>query len=346
LFEKLPENRDVEIEWQQKVKEILKELGRKNLVFIKKDSKDKTIKGSDKREELNKQLDNAKKRYRNYIIGTTQEGMKKCHAVDGYSKGIMSGCYDDTVFRLDPSFLGVDESKDESLLVLSSDEYTHLGEYLKKQKKSLRKMDGIFKVKNSLEMKVEEAAAKYKILEIIKSGKCVRFSYKSPKENKESVVSIKPKYINYNADTGFMYIVDWAGYKYRFDRIWGLSFEKCFETFDDESKLDVKPILSQETIDVKVIIRKREDPVKGRYEGLINKIKEDVRRRNMDPDYNVEEHFSETDEAYIYEDQILANERGEFKSWVYSYGSSMVVVEPRDLRDEIVASYKARLDYY
>nr|MCR5105437.1 WYL domain-containing protein [Eubacterium sp.] len=77
-----------------------------------------------------------------------------------------------------------------------------------------------------------------------------------------------------------------------------------------------------------------------------SKIKEDVRKRNMNPDYDVDEYFSENEKEYVYTDKILESNLGELKSWIYSYGSSMVVEKPETLRKQIIESYQKRKDYY
>ena len=94
-------------------------------------------------------------------------------------------------------------------------------------------------------------------------------------------------------------------------------------------------------VDVVIDIPKRDG-----YDGLILKIKEDVGRRTMNPDYKVDEHFSEEADRYVYRDKIDENDYGTIKSWIYSYGSSMVVEKPKELRQQVIESYKTRRSYY
>ncbi len=296
------------------------------------------LKGIGVSEEKKKELRNKIKQITTRIAGTSEEGLKKGRNKDGSPYGILSGLYDDTVFKADASIFGIKDYDGESLLVLPTDEYSHLVEFLKTQGKELSKMDGLFKVKNSLEMKEIEAEAKYNVQSFIKEGKSIKFCYKTREDKIPRLVKIKPTWINYNADSGFLYIVDSYGYKYRFDRIDNL---KAIKELDEGEEIDKKTPLKHNIVNVKILIRK-----KPGFNNLINKIKADVIRRNMDPAYNVEEHFTENDTEYIYIDQILDTDLGDLKSWIYSYGSSMVVLEPTRLRMEIIDSYKERQNYY
>ena len=288
-------------------------------------------------EKIIKSIENAKIRILRRIKGTTESGARKGIHKDGEKYGLLSGLYDDSKFLIDAIYLDYDNDIGEYMLVLSSEEYTHLNEFLSKQGTPLHKMDGIFKVKNSLDIIQRESVLKYDILDKIRDGAGIKFEYTNKKTGVTDWVKIKPKWINYNSDTGFMYIVDSDDYKYKVDRIKGL---KIYDLQKGE-EVDKKPKLKKEWVNVVIHIPKIEG-----YDNLINKIKDDVRRRNMDPSYNVDEHFSEEDDKYIYKDRIEKGEIGSFKSWIYSYGSSFVVMKPNDLRQQIIDSYKARAEYY
>lgn len=298
------------------------------------------LQGAEKDEnwgKIIKSLENAKIRILRRIKGATESGARKGMHKDGEKYGILSGLYDDTKFVLEDSFLNYDKESGEYMLALSSEEYTHLNEFLVKQGTPLQKMDGLFKVKNSLEIIQREAVLKYDVLDRIKDGTCIKFEYTNKKTGSTDWVKIKPKWINYNSDTGFMYIVDADGYKYKADRIKGL---KIYDLEKGE-KVDKKPKIKKEWVEVVIYIPKIEG-----YDNLIYKIKDDVRRRNMDPSYNVDDHFSEDADKYIYRDRIEKGDMGNFKSWIYSYGSSFIVMEPKDLRQQVIDSYKARAEYY
>ena len=279
---------------------------------------------------------NVRKQIRRKIEGTTEEGLRKGKYKDGTRYGIKSGLFDNTHFILNDTYMNCSVSAlDEYMLVLTGDEYTHLEEFLLTKDIKLSSMDSLFKVKNSIEMTVEDAGLKYSIIDRIQDGKGIRFLYKGKDDGTYRTVRVVPEKICYNADSGFMYLIDSDGYNYRFDRI---KDRKIYDLSKDEEP-DTKKKISRETFDVKVVIRKKEG-----YDNLIAKIKEDVKRRNTDLEYNVEEHFTEETDCYIYTDTL--DEEGRFKSWIYSYGSSVVVEEPKWLRDKIVESYKVRAGYY
>ena len=288
-------------------------------------------------EKLIKSLENAKTRILRRIKGTTESGVRKGMHKDGEKYGLLSGLYDDTKFNINAKFLDYDNDMSEYMLALSSEEYTHLNEILEKQGKTLQKMDGLFKVKNSLEIIQPETDVTFDVLDKINEGKCIKFEYTNKKKGTTDWVKIKPEWINYNSDTGFMYIVDADGYKYKVDRIKGL------RVYDLEAgeKVDKKPKIKKEWVDVVIHIPKIEG-----YDNLIYKIKDDVRKRNMDPSYNVDDHFSEDESKYIYRDRIEKGDMGNFKSWIYSYGSSFIVMEPKNLRQQVIDSYKASAEYY
>ena len=288
-------------------------------------------------EKLIKNIENAKIRILRRIKGTTENGVRKGRNKDGEKYGILSGLYDDIKFILEDSYLGYDRECGEYMLALSSEEYTHLNEFLIKQGTPLKKMDGLFKVKNSLEIIQRESIFKYDVLEKIKSGKCIKFEYTNKKTGLTDWVKIEPKWINYNSDTGFMYLVDSDDYKYKVDRIKGL---KIYDLEKGEV-IDKKTKIEKKLVTVIIHIPKIEG-----YDNLIYKIKEDVKRRNMDPSYKVDDHFFDDGDRFVYCDRIDESELGAMKSWIYSYGSSMVVVEPLKLRKEIIDSYRKRLEYY
>ena len=50
------------------------------------------------------------------------------------------------------------------------------------------------------------------------------------------------------------------------------------------------------------------------------------------------------DGYYIYEDDIIGQEK--FRAWIRSYGSSVVVLEPREIREKVLESVRERLKMY
>ena len=271
------------------------------------------------------------------IKGTTEKGINMGKTKDGSGYGISSGAYDDTRFTVNRSFLNYSEAlcdDEEYMLVLSGDDYSHLDEFLLSRGKNLKKMDSLFRVKNSIEMTKSDAGLKYDLMKAIQFGECIKFRYKDSKVETYEIKKVKPVKVCYNSDSGFMYLIDSDNYSYRFDRIEG----RTFSYLGKSEQIDKKEKVYDKMIDVKVLI-----PKKDGYNNLIDKIKEDVTRRSPDINYNPEEHFIEEPDRYIYIDRV--KEAG-FQNWVYSYGYSMVVEEPADIRKKIIESYKARAEYY
>ena len=322
VYDGIPEDFDIDGAWKKVVLKLFSKKGKEEEVDTK---------------ALLKNIDNARVRMMRRIKGTTETGEKKGRNKDGERYGILSGKYDDTNFILNDRHLNYDGENGEIMLPLSGEEYTHLNAFLEKNGNSLQKMDGLFKVKNGLDIKKDETELKYNILKKIQENKSIKFEYNNRTKGKLEWVKIQPKWINYNADTGFMYIVDSDEYSYRVDRIKGM------EIYDLEAgeEIDKKKKLTKKMVDVVIDIPKSEG-----YDGLIFKIKEEARRRNMDPKYNVEDHFTEEEGKYVYKDKIAENDLGSFKSWVYSYGRSMIVIAPASLRKEVYKSYQERAKYY
>ena len=70
---------------------------------------------------------------------------------------------------------------------------------------------------------------------------------------------------------------------------------------------------------------------------ILNKIKADVERRESK---NI---YPDGDYSY-YEDDIIG--MNAFRSWLYQYGSSVVVLEPKELAQEVYRSAQRRLKNY
>ena len=78
--------------------------------------------------------------------------------------------------------------------------------------------------------------------------------------------------------------------------------------------------------------------IKGSTQNLIRKIKNDVRHREGIGS------FYEKDGEYYYEDDIIG--MSEFKRWLRSYGSSILVIEPNTLREDMIKTADYVLEYY
>ncbi|AQS08848.1 hypothetical protein CLOBY_09630 [Clostridium saccharobutylicum] len=67
------------------------------------------------------------------------------------------------------------------------------------------------------------------------------------------------------------------------------------------------------------------------------KVKRDLQRR-------IYKTIEEYDDYFIYSDEVIGI--NSFKQWLRSFGSSAIVLEPKELRDEIVEAVKKALRYY
>ncbi|MNN57389.1 hypothetical protein D3C81_1723760 [compost metagenome] len=68
-----------------------------------------------------------------------------------------------------------------------------------------------------------------------------------------------------------------------------------------------------------------------------NKIKRDLK-------YRKNKILEEYDGFFLYEDIVIGI--NSFRAWIRSYGSSAIVLEPKELRDSILDSAKKCLEYY
>ena len=73
-------------------------------------------------------------------------------------------------------------------------------------------------------------------------------------------------------------------------------------------------------------------------QNIISKIKRDTSLRSET------RKFYQDSDNYYYEDDIIG--LGEFQRWVRSYGSSVIVIEPESLRNEITERAIQTLDLY
>lgn len=67
------------------------------------------------------------------------------------------------------------------------------------------------------------------------------------------------------------------------------------------------------------------------------KVKRDLQRR-------IYKTIEEYDDYFIYSDEVIGI--NSFKQWLRSFGSSAIVLEPKELRDEIIEAVKKALRYY
>ena len=147
---------------------------------------------------------------------------------------------------------------------------------------------------------------------------------------------IKPLQLVHNAMDDFYYVVTIKEnqlFPLRLDRI--LSYEIMEENIviDDLSLLDMIPHIWGMEMGEKVHVK-----IKILNEARVQaKVRRDLVSRTKGV-------WTQKGDALYFEDDVIGINN--FRSWVNGYGSSVLVVEPKSLREQIIESAKKRLEYY
>ena len=254
----------------------------------------------------------------------------------------LEACSDDIDDIIDP--LTVDKDMEIYLsgyynskvdLVLDSDEWTLLNDLLDDKLDSGIEKSKVCLFKNSLNAFPDKYVEWMNALnEAIEAGSSVRFMYKD-RYDKLGEVKTRPVKLIHAVDDNLIYLVGHNGYFYRFDRI-AEEIKNCKESFELRDDIDYTLYEkmwgaenAKNPVHVKVKIYKEA--------GVPRRVLDDLGAR-------ADGHITEFDDYIIYEDDVIGINK--FKSWVYGYGKSMVVLEPQKLRDEIIDSIKKRWNYY
>lgn len=243
---------------------------------------------------------------------------------------IMSGDMD-----LVPFYAEFSDSYDYTFS-LSADEMSGLNHFLKKDKQSGANMIR-FHVKNMYNKPSEQIAEYISIIRnAMANKKPIEITYKSPR-GKISTFPIHPLKIVYDNVEGIFAILSVyqdAVCIYRIDRIKNIKQYKQPLEMPSSDKLDIYPHVwglsfSEEPIKVKV-----------RFYNEANvwaKVRRDLSCRTEGKLYE--------EDGFLYYEDIVYGIKS-FRKWIYSYGSSAIVIEPQQLREEIIESYRERLSYY
>lgn len=244
-------------------------------------------------------------------------------------KNLESGAYDH-----DHLYVSLRENKDIEL-ILDAEEYDCLSDFLNQQKELInsRKMSlGSCLFKDSISSITEAEWDKVRELDlIIEDGLGLLIRYLTG-EGELIERTIFPVRIAHDVENHFLYIVDDQLRFYRFDRIRGI--KKVPSKHRPEGKPADLSILDHMwgtglTDPVHVKVRIYDEA------GVPQRVKADLGRK-------ADGHLYQWDGYYFYEDDVIGINR--FCSWVYGYGSSMVVEEPESLRKRIENSIIARLE--
>ena len=289
--------------------------------------------------------------------------------VVNFEKLIKDGYFDDV--PLSSKFLEPLNSVNRIVLVLQDEEMEMLREFASENGLDLR-LSG----KRSVYYKNLQSVSDTDMyrLEKIMESQClerkpgrdtkIRFYYDSPFIEGIMEKVVVPLMIEQDLDAGFLYLIaegeqqDQPGAKFRLDRMIpfneiegektnrasGMRSRNGEERFFEKEK---NREAERETWDrglthvkIKVFDRHGFD--------IHSRVMRDLRRMHIGNVYSIEDHMThiddETGNYYIYEDDV--SNIGKLKSWVFSYGSSMVVVEPESVREQVIASYRKRSEYY
>ena len=173
--------------------------------------------------------------------------------------------------------------------------------------------------------------------------KYVKFRYKGSKDTTHQDYELAPKLLYHDINKGRMYMITLNENEelraYRLDRMSSVSIinnrvdttplpEKILSRIDYLWSMDNDN--GHDPVHVKIRID-------GYSRNIIEKIQNDISRRKYAKLY-------QDGKYWYYEDDIIG--LSSFRSWIYQYGSSMVVMEPVDLAQTVYNSALQRLKRY
>ena len=181
------------------------------------------------------------------------------------------------------------------------------------------------------------------IQQAIDNNKYLKFSYKNTKDGTLKIYELAPKLIYHNTSNGRIYMITlWNDEKvspWRIDRMYSCTIVKNREDTAPMpqkllDKFDYFWAMDLDTIDEPVHIKIR---IHGFSRNIIEKIQNDISRRKYAK-------FYQEGEYWYYEDEIIG--LSSFRTWIYQYGSAMVVMEPVTLARDVYNSAVERLKKY
>lgn len=218
-------------------------------------------------------------------------------------------------------------------VVLTSDELDVLNSFINDES-----VISSFYVKNNNILRSEEKVDMVNyILATIKDGKSIEFSYKAKSGIQQKV--ILPIKIIHNTTEDTFYVFDHKGISYNLDNVLPDSIRESNYVQKKSKKIDDKRF--EKMWGVNYSEKGTVVKLKIYNEGnVIERVRNDLGRKLTEDTF----HYNEDDPYAIYEDEVIGTEV--FLSWVYSYGSSMVILEPRELVDKVIDSIEKRKEMY
>jgi predicted DNA-binding transcriptional regulator YafY len=171
--------------------------------------------------------------------------------------------------------------------------------------------------------------------QIINDGKTIQIVYHAA-NGRISNMLIRPLVVVANAMEEMYYVVtiqNQALLPLRLDRIHYYEISKEQIEIEDLSPLEqlanIWGMETGESVDVKLMILNEAN--------VQSKIQKELANRT-----NAK--WTWDNDVLYFEDKVIGINN--FRSWLNSYGSSVLVIEPQSLREEIIESAKKRIEYY
>ncbi len=237
---------------------------------------------------------------------------------DSFDTKLKNGDYDDYIF-----FISSDDDMKE--IMIESDELDILNDFMNEGEKGQK-----FFIKNSNVLRDDDQIYNVNyLLETIKAGDSIDLVYKGRKK------TIRPIKIIHNINDDLLYVFDHKGKSYNIE---GIDFSKIRESGTHQMiGKNIDKTLFDKMWGVNYSTKYINVKVKIFNEGnVIERVKNDLGRKLETCKFL----FEDGDEFAIYEDKVIGLEC--FLTWVYSYGSSMIILEPKELVDKVVKSLKDR----
>lgn len=169
----------------------------------------------------------------------------------------------------------------------------------------------------------------------------VKFTYRSRNKKQLLNVTVEPHLLYHNINNGRIYLISLKDkiYTYRLDLILSLTELPQEKFIPDYSKVQLGIFdylwgMDLSSLDNPCHIKLR---ITAYNQNIIKKIKNDISRRKYAKLY-------QEGEYWYYEDEIIG--LSAFKTWVYQFGYSVLVLTPEKLAREIYESALQRIENY
>jgi predicted DNA-binding transcriptional regulator YafY len=252
-----------------------------------------------------------------------------------FAKNLLSGKYDAIIWNLELNNLSDEENIILSLSQMENSALASIGSTPVTLKRS-----ALFEKKDSIKpisYKIRKIQAT--IQDAIETGSAISFTY-TPRDGKEQIIKCLPQRLITNVTDNWIYLMHTSSpYPFRLDRIkhfHGIisddgSYPAPESNQNEKYYWGTTGDAAQKPVHVKLRIA-------AETRNIISKIKSDISFRSETCK------FYQMNNFYYYEDDIIGMD--EFQRWVRGYGSSIIVIEPTSLKNNIVKRAKETLELY